>query len=497
MFISQYDIYIILPEIYLLTCICFLLVYGVLMSTSVTKGYPLLSSNIGYLSLQVTLFAFLIVFSTSCFNFTGWNSLILVNSFTQGTKFIVLGSFIFWFFLSLPYTKKEKINSFEYWLLSLLSIVGMLLIVQCCDLISMYLSMEFQSLVFYILASFKRTSEFSTESGLKYFVLGAFSSALLLFGSSVLYSLTGLTNFNDYLIFFSGSLDLKCTLDFGIITGLIFINTALLFKLSAAPFHMWSPDVYEGAPTSITAFFSILPKLVITSLLLKLCLFSFHDFFQIWQKIVFFCSYLSILIGTLLAFSQTKWKRFIAYSSINHVGFILMGLSSGELESIFSVLFYVVIYIITMFALFFFLITIRYYHYPRHYQIRYMKDLTSLATFNPVLALTLTTLLFSMAGIPPLAGFFAKLFVLLPALQNNLYGLTIFAVLMSCVACFYYIRLIKIMYFNKVTNWIVMYPIDKITSLFLGLFYFLTTFIFIDLEIFTLFLTRMSLPFLG
>lgn len=494
MTIPLYDIHTILPEIYILMSICWLLVYSVLYSTSVKLGYPLLHSNMGWLTFQVTSFALLMAITSPCYNFSCWSHLLVNDFFVFGSKILILSFVLFWFLLSLPYVIDEKINSFEFWILSLLAVVGMLFIVQSYDLLSMYLSIEFQSLLFYVLASFKRTSEFSTESGLKYFILGAFSSALLLFGSSILYSLTGLTNFNDYSIFFAGSLNANHSLDYGIILGLVFINTALLFKLSSAPFHMWSPDVYEGSPTSVTAFFSILPKLGILTLLLRFCIFSLHDLLLTWQEIIVFCSYLSILIGTLSAFSQKKWKRFVAYSSINHVGFFLIGLSTGELEGVFSVLFYLVSYVIMMFGVFFFLIGLRHYQYPDHSQIRYITDIKGLSLVNPMLALALTLLLFSMAGIPPLIGFFAKFFILLPSLQNNMYGLSIFAVLMSCIACFYYIRLIKIMYFDKPKLWAVTRPVNKKTSIFLGLFVVLTTFFSLDLELFSIFLTRMSLP---
>jgi proton-translocating NADH-quinone oxidoreductase chain N len=356
---------------------------------------------------------------------------------------------------------------------------------------------EFQSLVFYVLASFKRTSEFSTESGLKYFIMGAFSSALLLFGSSLLYGLTGLTHFSDYTKLFAGFIINDHLLNLGITLGIALINASLLFKLSSAPFHMWSPDVYEGAPTPITAFFSILPKLAVLSILSRLFFVVFHDFINLWQNMILFCAYLSILIGTLGAFMQQKWKRFIAYSSINHVGFLLLGFSTGELESVFSIIFYTFVYIIMMFSIFLFISNLRYYQYPTHYQIRYIKDLTSLSTLNPVLSFTLTLILFSMAGIPPLAGFFSKIFVLLPSLQNNMYSLAIFAILMSCIACFYYIRIIKIMYFDKSENLVVTYPINKESSLLLSFFLFLASFLFLDLELFSLFITRMILPFLG
>nr|YP_009441358.1 NADH dehydrogenase subunit 2 [Lympha mucosa]ATN23367.1 NADH dehydrogenase subunit 2 [Lympha mucosa] len=495
MFISIYDIYSIFPEIYILLCTTLLIVYCVLSSISFSAGFPVLNLNTALFCFQIVLFSLFILLYSSEFIMFSWNQLLIHNFFTYGVKLIVLITFNFWVFLSLSYAKYEKLISFEYWILALLALVGMLFVIQSCDLLSMYLSIEFQSLVFYILASFKRTSEFSTEAGLKYFILGAFSSALLLFGSSILYGLTGLTNFNDYSKLIAGLIFTNnVTLSYAIIFGLIVIIVSLLFKISSAPFHIWSPDVYDGAPTATTAFFSILPKLVILCLSLRFCLLYFHDYFYLWQNIILFSAYLSILIGTFSAFQQSKFKRFLAYSSINHVGFILLGFTSGELEGIFGVLFYSITYIILMLGTFLFLISLRHYYFPTHYQIRYLKDLLFLSETNSVLALSLSLLLFSMAGIPPLLGFFSKIFVLLPSLQNNVYSLSIFAVLMSCISCFYYIRLIKIMYFDKsVINWVVTYPIDNLNSLFLGLFVFLSAFLFLDLELILLFSARLSI----
>jgi NADH-quinone oxidoreductase subunit N len=494
MFISIYDIYSILPEIYILLCLTLVLVFGVLSSISSTSGFPVLSFNVALLCFQIISFSILILLCSSELIMFSWNQLLINNFFTFGVKLILLITFNSWIFLSLPYVYYEKLVSFEYWILASLALIGMLFVVQSCDLLSMYLSVEFQSLAFYILASFKRTSEFSTEAGLKYFILGAFSSALLLLGSSILYGLTGLTNFNDYLKLITGLVLTNTTLSYAIAFGLLIIIISLLFKMSAAPFHIWSPDVYDGAPTVTTAFFSILPKFAVLCLSLRFCLLYFHDFFYLWQNIILFCAYLSILVGTFSAFQQKKLKRFLAYGSINHVGFILLGFGTGELESIFGVVFYSITYIILMLGTFLFLITLRYYYFPTHYQIRYIKDLLFLSETNSTLALSLALLLFSMAGIPPLIGFFSKLFVLLPSLQNNVYGLSVFAVLMSCVSCFYYIRLIKIMYFDKtINNWPVTYPIDNINSLFLGLFVFLSTFLFLDLDLVLLFSARLSL----
>jgi proton-translocating NADH-quinone oxidoreductase chain N len=497
MLVPIYEIYSIFPEIYVLLCIILLIMYGVLCSISPSLGFPVLSFNTALLCFQVVFFAMLISLTSSDFTMFSWNQLLIHNSFTSGIKFILLITFNFWVLLAIPYTGYEKLISFEYWILSLLALVGMLFVIQTCDLLSMYLSIEFQSLVFYILASFKRTSEFSTEAGLKYFILGAFSSSLLLFGSSLLYSLTGLTNFNDYLkliadITFSGN---GIALNYAITFAMTAVIISLLFKMSAAPFHVWSPDVYEGAPTATTAFFSILPKLVLLSLSLRFCFLYFYDFFYLWQNIILFCTYLSILIGTFSAFQQTKFKRFLAYSSINHVGFILLGFSTGELEGTFAVLFYLITYIILMLGTFLFLTSLRYCCFPAHYQVRYIKDLFFLSEVNPALAVSLSLLLFSMAGIPPLLGFFSKIFILLPSLQNSTYSLSIFAVLMSCISCFYYIRLIKIMYFDKTPfmNWTVSYPISNFSSILLSLFVFLSTFLFLDLELIVLFSARLAL----
>nr|AHX02485.1 NADH dehydrogenase subunit 2 [Riquetophycus sp. HSY-2014a] len=491
-----YDIYPIIIEIFIIVNICILLIYGVLFSTFPKYGYPLISNNLGLLTLQVLVCSCILIFYQPVIILISWNGFLINDLFTYNAKLFILIISIAWLLMTFTYIKNEKINSFEYWILILLAITAILLILQAYDLLTIYLTIEFQSLVFYILASFKRTSEFSTEAGLKYFVLGAFSSALLLFGSSLIYGLTGLTNLSDISKFFTGISIGEIDMFIGLLTGLILIMIALLFKLSAAPFHMWAPDVYEGSPTPITAFFSIMPKLAILSLLFRVLIFSFHDFMIFWQNIILICTILSILIGTLNAFSQIKWKRFFAYSSINHVGFFLLALLAGSLEGISSAILYIVIYVITMLGIFSFIITFRFYSYPKHYQTRYLQDLLILAKINPILAFSMSLILFSMAGIPPLAGFFAKTFVLLSALQINALGISIFGVLMSCVACFYYIKLIKNMYFENPNKWEVLYPINKTSSIVLGLSLLFTLFLFYDLELISLITTLMSFAFL-
>ena len=491
-----YDIYPILIEIFIILNICILLIYGVVFSASRQYGYPLVNINIAWLTLQIILFSIFLSFYQPQLILISWNGFLISDEFTKLAKIFILGVSLAWFFITFTYTINEKLNSFEYWVLVLLAITAILLILQAYDLLTIYLTIEFQSLVFYILASFKRTSEFSTEAGLKYFVLGAFSSALLLFGSSIIYGLTGLTNLSDISKFFTGILITDISVFIGILTGLVLVIIALLFKLSSAPFHMWAPDVYEGSPTSVTAFFSIMPKLAILSLLFRFLIFSFHDFWTFWQHIILVCTILSILIGTLNAFAQVKWKRFFAYSSINHVGFFLLALLAGNLEGISNAILYTIIYVITMLGVFSFILTLRFYNYPKHYQTRYLQDLFVLSKINPLLALSIALILFSMAGIPPLAGFFAKFFVLLSAIQVNAWGVSIFAVLMSCIACFYYIKLIKDMYFENSSRCEVIYPITKFNSIILGISILFNVFLFYDLELVLMITTSMSLAFL-
>lgn len=490
-----YDIYFILPEIYLATSTLLLLIYGVLSSGSKDLGYPLLSRSIAFLSVQTLSFTSILILTFPYLNSFSWNFFLVFNFYVLYSKVFIIFASVIWTCFSLDYIRKEQINSFEYWILILLTVVALLFILQVYDLLVMYLVIELQSLSFYVLASFKRSSEFSTEAGLKYFVLGAFSSAFLLFGSSLIYGLTGLTNFSDLNILFSGFLLENSFLVFGIFIGLIFLGSALFFKLSSAPFHMWSPDVYEGSPTSTTAFFSIFPKLVVITLLLRVFLISFYDFFPIWKNLFFLGAFLSLLFGSFGAFAQKKWKRFLAYSAITHIGFILIGFLSGENFGIFSIFMYLIVYIVTMFSIFSFIVNLRICEYPQQNQVRYIKEIMSFGSSNPLLAISLSLILFSMAGIPPLAGFFAKVFVILVGVQSGAYSLVLFSIVMSSLACFYYIRIIQSLYFLKVRKWPLFVPMNKKNTFILGTSCFFLLFYFLDIEFFSILITKITLTF--
>lgn len=495
MFFSLYNLYTVLPELYLFISINILLLYSVFYSTSISYGYPVMTYNMGILSKYVCILCFAINQNTQITSILGWDNFLFCNSFCIMCKSILCLAFIVWIFLAIFYLQSEKTNSSEYWILNLLALIGMFLVIQSHDLFSMYLAVEFQSLVFYVLASFNRTSEFSTESGLKYFILGAFSSAFLLLGCSLLYGITGLTNFSDYTKLIMGFYGTDQNLDWSVGTGAFFVSVSILFKLSAAPFHVWSPDIYEGAPTSTTAFFSIFPKLAIVSLLLNFMLSGFFDFLYLWQNEALACAYLSLFVGTLSAFGQTKWKRFLAYSSITHVGFILISLSAGEIDGVFASIFYIISYMITILAVFLFIVSCRYIKYPISNQTRHLSNLGGLNRYFPTMGFILTILLFSMAGIPPLLGFFSKVFVLLVGIKEKFYGVSIFGAIMSCIACFYYIRLIRKIYFSHPKHWIIIRPISFPISLLMCSCLFLIGFLFLDLELLSLIVTRMILVF--
>jgi proton-translocating NADH-quinone oxidoreductase chain N len=345
----------------------------------------------------------------------------------------------------------------------------------------MYLAVELQSLCFYVLAASKRNSEFSTEAGLKYFLLGAFSSGLLLFGCSLIYGFTGVTNFSELAkIFTGGTGEILYTTSSlpACELGMVFLLVGFLFKITAVPFHMWSPDVYEGAPTWITAFFMITPKAALFAVFVRIFFESFYDFLSPWQKLIMISSLGSMILGTLAALSQTRIKRLLAFSSIGHVGYLLAGFACGTVEGIQALLIYLVVYIFMNVNLFAFLLCgIRREHTQQLARAKYITDFTFLAKSNPFLALTFTVTMFSMAGIPPLAGFYSKAFLFFAALSSNLYILAVVGVLCSVLSCFYYIRLIKIMYFEGPKNWCSYFRIPKQNALVLAISMFFILFL--------------------
>ena len=362
--------------------------------------------------------------------------------------------------------KPQKIDGFnqpEYPVLILFSVLGMVLMTSSKNLISLYMALELQSLPLYVIAAINRDNLKSSEAGLKYFILGALSSGLLLFGMSLVYGAVGDTSFSS--ISEVSSQNMSSIL----LVGLVFILSGLAFKISLVPFHMWTPDVYEGAPTPVTAFFAIVPKIAAITILVRVTFSAFDNAVTSWQQIIIFLSLLSMILGSFAAIMQTNLKRLMAYSSIAHMGYALVGVASGLLEGVSGVLIYMAIYIIMNVGAFIIILSMR-----RDNQIvEEIYDLKGISKTHPFLAFSFVTILFSMAGIPPLAGFFGKWLVFYSAVNANLVFLAIIGVLTSVVGAFYYLRIIKIMYFDE--NDVNLDVVENKSSMaILGLMLFLT-----------------------
>jgi NADH-quinone oxidoreductase subunit N len=307
-------------------------------------------------------------------------------------------------------------------------------------MITLYLGLELQSLSLYVLASINRDSVRSTEAGLKYFVLGALSSGMLLYGISLIYGFTGHTNFTGIAEAMGGAGH-----SLGLIFGLVFLMAGLAFKISVVPFHMWTPDVYEGSPTPVTAFFSAAPKVAAMALLIRVVIDAFEPVTNDWQQIIVFMSIASMVLGSFAAIGQTNIKRLMAYSSIGHMGFAIVGLAAGTQAGVNGVIIYMLVYMVMTLGTFACIMAMR----RKDGMVEEISDLSGLAKTNPAIGTLLTILMFSLAGIPPLAGFFAKYFVFLAAIEAELYALAIIGVLSSVVGAFYYIRIIKVMWFDE------------------------------------------------
>ena len=342
--------------------------------------------------------------------------------------------------LSLNFNEKEGLDRFEYPVLLLFATLGMMIMVSASDLIALYIGLELLSLSLYVVAAFDRDSERSAEAGLKYFVLGALASGLLLYGSSLVYGFAGTTNFDRI----AESLTNPAMVSPGLVIGLVFVIAGLAFKVSAVPFHMWTPDVYEGAPTAVTAFFAAAPKVAAMVLLVRVLEGPFGDLTAQWQQIIVIASLLSMVLGAFAAVGQRNIKRLMAYSSIGHVGYALMGVAVGNDAGLRGVLLYLLIYIAMTAGTFAVLVSMR----RQGRAVEGVDDLAGLARTDPAMAMWMAVFMFSMAGVPPLAGFFGKLYVFLPAVQAGMWTLAVVGVLSSVVSAYYYLRIVKVMYFD-------------------------------------------------
>ena len=420
---------ILLPEMFLTLSIFSILMIGVFIKESFNLIFNLSSA--------IILFAIAIILNSS-----NETEKIFLDSFTRDSfsnffKILILIASLFVLNTSKVFIIDNKIGKFEYPIIILLSILGMFFMVSSNDIILFYLGLELQSLSLYILASIDRDNLRSSESGIKYFVLSALSSGLLLYGCSLLYGFTGSTNFDliaDQLI----------KDNTGAVFAMVFVLVGLAFKVSAVPFHMWTPDVYEGAPTSITSYFAVVPKVAGLAVLIKFMFIPFSNILSEWQLIIIFISIASMILGAVAAIVQKNIKRLLAYSSIGHVGYALAGIATGVISGYESSIIYISIYVVMNIGAFSCLYLLK---KDGEYREN-ISDLSGLSKKQPLLAISFLVILFSLAGIPPLAGFFAKFYVFTAVIEQKMYALAIIGLLTTVISAFYYLRIIKIIYFD-------------------------------------------------
>lgn len=539
---------VIFSELFLGISIIYLVMHCTFLA--VQNKYPLIQTSVLYLSVLSIFFSVYLVFNEplnvlelSCLNNT------FINDYTSFLSKLIIGNLsVFCLLMMQSYILNQKINNFEYFLLILFAILGLFLLCSANDFLTAYLAIELQSLSFYVLAAFKKNSTFSVDAGIKYFILGAFASSMFLFGSSLLYGVTGTVNFDDFRILFMGDfpknnfiedVDLainildtsKITIDFIedllesleckeckkvlntseilsellsyeidelvdnykpetvnfysdninlIKFALVFILIGLFFKITVAPFHIWAPDVYEGSPTSSTFFFSVVPKLAIFVLLLRIFYYSFFSFVDSWRHFVVLVVIFSIIVGSFGGLEQRKLKSLLVYSTISHMGYSLISFSAGTFESLQMLLSYLIVYSFSGLCVWsIFLVT----NLKNNYFQKQNKDLTDLVLLgksNYMLAIFFTTVLFSIAGFPPMIGFLVKMGIFLTAMESSMYFVALISILCSVIGTFYYIRLIKILYFEKVLVGKLYYPINFQNSVLITFLFFLLLFLFVN-----------------
>jgi NADH-quinone oxidoreductase subunit N len=420
----------ILPELSIFISAVLLLIVGLFV-----KNIKLII-NLAIITLIIAIILVFVQPVQSAFN----NSL-TVDEFSKIAKTLILiGSLAS---IVMYHSSREdlNINLFEYPILILLATIGMMIMVSANDLIAIFIGLELQSLTLYVLAALNRNHLASSEAGLKYFLLGALSSGLLLFGLSYIYGFTGNTNLNLISTTVTSG-------NIGLIIGIVFVCSGIAFKVSAVPFHMWTPDVYEGAPTPVTAFFALAPKVAAIALAVRFLIVGFGDIAFDWQQIIIFLSIASMVFAAFAAIAQKNIKRLMAYSSIGHVGYALIGLACGTSQGVSSLVIYLSIYLIMNIGVFSFILSMK--NKGEYYEN--ISDLSGLYKTHPYYSVVITILMFSLAGIPPLAGFFGKFYIFIAAIESNLLLLAIVGILASVVGAFYYLRIIKVIYFDESKN---------------------------------------------
>ncbi len=428
------DLAAIWPELFVAVAAMVLLMFGAFRNENSARPAS-------WLAVGVLVVAGLLVLAGPAGTTIAFGGQFTVDEFAVFTKVLLIVGAALTLILAVPFNLREGIDQFEYPILILFAVLGMMMMVSANDLIALYIGIELQSLALYVVAAIRRDTLRSSEAGLKYFVLGALSSGILLYGMSLVYGFAGTTNFGALAQLFVSNDGASI----GAVIGIVFVAAGLAFKVSAVPFHMWTPDVYEGAPTPVTAFFSIAPKIAAIALFARVMLEPFGALVLEWQQVIWFISLASMILGSFAAIVQTNIKRLMAYSSIGHMGFVLVGLAAGTQEGVTGLLVYLTIYLFMNVGTFGCILAMR----RQGQMVEDIDELAGLSKTNPLMAGALLIFMFSMAGIPPLGGFFAKFFVFRAAINAELYVLTVVGLLASVVGAFYYLRIIKLMYIDE------------------------------------------------
>ncbi|MFL2898941.1 MAG: NADH-quinone oxidoreductase subunit NuoN [Candidatus Pelagibacterales bacterium] len=439
---------IILPEIFLFLSSTFLLMVGLFY-----KKINIINL-LTFLILILT--AVLVIYQPSSF---GFNNSFVNDEFSKTIKVLILIGSASTLLMFSPSRRKINIDIYEFPILISFASLGMMVMVSSNDLLAMFIGLELQSLSLYVLASLNRNSLQSSESGISYFILGALSSGLLLFGISYIYGFTGNTNFS----LISATYD-KDSL--GLLIGIVFVCSGLAFKVSAVPFHMWTPDVYQGAPTPVTGFFALAPKVAAVALFLRFLYSSFGETAADWQQIIIFLSIASMIFASFAAIAQSNIKRLMAYSSIGHIGYILIGMACFNFEGVQSLIIYLIIYLVMNISVFSFILMMK----RKDEYCENINDLSGLYKHNPFYAILIALSMFSLAGIPPLAGFFGKFYIFMSAIKSDFYLLAVVGIVASVVSAFYYLRIVKIIYFDEPSV-----KFDEFNSSSLNLLFFISS----------------------
>lgn len=426
-----------LPELLLAAGALFLLMLGVFGERRITPYVTALAVAV----LAVAALPLLLPVEFGIVNETTFDGAFVLDGFARYLKVLTLIGSGFAIAMSVAYARNANFERFEYPVLILLATLGMLMMLSANDMITLYLGLELQSLALYVIAAFNRDSTRSTEAGLKYFVLGAVSSGMLLYGMSLVYGFTGQTGFGPI----AAALGHEGGASIGLVFGLVFILAGIAFKISAVPFHMWAPDVYEGAPTPVTAFFAAAPKIAAMGMLVRIVFDAFEPVTRDWQQIIVFISIASMALGAFAAIGQRNIKRLMAYSSIGHMGFALVGLAAGSQQGVEGVMIYMTAYLAMTLGAFACILSMR----RKEGMVEDISDLAGLSRTNLPMAVLLAVIMFSLAGIPPFVGFFAKFYVFLAAVEAGLYPLAVIGVLTSVVGAYYYLRIVKVMFFDE------------------------------------------------